>query len=93
MVNSAAFIEEQYGHLIDSVLVKEDLPSACNQLKAILEKLSTDSFWVPISWVRVQSTMLCQAKEEDLPVCWYAVNRKDYQKGKKCPVEQPASLG
>ncbi|XP_078234094.1 MAGUK p55 subfamily member 3 isoform X1 [Pogona vitticeps] len=53
MVNSAAFIEEQYGHLIDSVLVKEDLPSACNQLKAILEKLSTDSFWVPISWVRV----------------------------------------
>ncbi|KAJ7313719.1 hypothetical protein JRQ81_005356 [Phrynocephalus forsythii] len=53
MVDSAAFIEEQYGHLIDTVLVKEDLPSACNQLKAILEKLSTDSFWVPVSWVRV----------------------------------------
>ncbi|XP_044300560.1 MAGUK p55 subfamily member 3 [Varanus komodoensis] len=52
MVNSAAFIEEQYGHLIDTVLVKEDLHSACSQLKTILEKLSTDSFWVPVSWVR-----------------------------------------
>ncbi|XP_066483675.1 MAGUK p55 subfamily member 3 [Tiliqua scincoides] len=52
MVNSAAFIEEQYGHLIDTVLVKEDLHSACNQLRTILEKLSTDSFWVPVSWVR-----------------------------------------
>ncbi|XP_053121136.1 MAGUK p55 subfamily member 3 [Hemicordylus capensis] len=52
MVNSAAFIEDQYGHLIDTVLVKEDLHSACNQLKAILEKLNTDSFWVPVSWVR-----------------------------------------
>ncbi|KAF7239771.1 MAGUK p55 subfamily member 3, partial [Varanus komodoensis] len=49
MVNSAAFIEEQYGHLIDTVLVKEDLHSACSQLKTILEKLSTDSFWVPVS--------------------------------------------
>ncbi|KAH0626724.1 hypothetical protein JD844_001857 [Phrynosoma platyrhinos] len=52
MVNSAVFIEEQYGHLIDTVLVKEDLHSACTQLKTILEKLSTDSFWVPVSWVR-----------------------------------------
>ncbi|XP_015278664.1 PREDICTED: MAGUK p55 subfamily member 3 [Gekko japonicus] len=52
MANSAAFIEEQYGHLIDTVLVKEDLHSACSQLKAILEKLNTDSFWVPVSWVR-----------------------------------------
>uniref|UniRef100_A0A670J6X2 MAGUK p55 scaffold protein 3 n=1 Tax=Podarcis muralis TaxID=64176 RepID=A0A670J6X2_PODMU len=53
MLSSAAFIEEQYGHLIDTVLVKEDLQSACSQLKTILEKLNTDSFWVPVSWVRL----------------------------------------
>lgn len=53
MVNSAAFIEEQYGHLIDTVLVKEDLQSACSQLKTILEKLNTDCFWVPVSWVKL----------------------------------------
>ncbi|XP_003222720.2 MAGUK p55 subfamily member 3 [Anolis carolinensis] len=52
MVNSAAFIEEEYGHLIDTILVKEDLHSACTQLKSILEKLTTESFWVPVSWVR-----------------------------------------
>ncbi|NXA55478.1 MPP3 protein, partial [Nothocercus julius] len=52
IINSAAFIEEQYGHLIDTILVKEDLQSACNQLKIVIEKLSKDSFWVPISWVR-----------------------------------------
>ncbi|XP_075379478.1 MAGUK p55 subfamily member 3 isoform X5 [Mycteria americana] len=52
IINSAAFIEEQYGHLIDAVLVKEDLQSACNQLKTVLEKLNKDSFWVPVKWVR-----------------------------------------
>ncbi|XP_050768053.1 MAGUK p55 subfamily member 3 isoform X3 [Gymnogyps californianus] len=52
IINSAAFIEEQYGHLIDTVLVKEDLQSACNQLKIVLEKLNKDSFWVPVNWVR-----------------------------------------
>lgn len=52
IINSAAFIEEQYGHLIDAVLVKEDLQSACNQLKMELEKLNKDSFWVPVNWVR-----------------------------------------
>ncbi|KFQ61020.1 MAGUK p55 subfamily member 3, partial [Pelecanus crispus] len=52
IINSAAYIEDQYGHLIDTVLVKEDLQSACNQLKTVLEKLNKDSFWVPVSWVR-----------------------------------------
>ncbi|KQK79083.1 MAGUK p55 subfamily member 3 [Amazona aestiva] len=52
IINSAAFIEEQYGHLIDTILVKEDLQSACNQLKTVLEKLNKDSFWVPVNWVR-----------------------------------------
>ncbi|KAF2985360.1 hypothetical protein EK904_009045, partial [Melospiza melodia maxima] len=49
ILNSAAFIEEQYGHLIDTVLVKEDLQSACNELKTVLDKLNKDSFWVPVS--------------------------------------------
>lgn len=52
ILNSAAFIEEQYGHLIDTVLVKEDLQSAYNELKTVLDKLNKDSFWVPVSWVR-----------------------------------------
>ncbi|XP_068023094.1 MAGUK p55 subfamily member 3 isoform X4 [Melanerpes formicivorus] len=52
IIHSAAFIEEQYGHLIDTVLVKEDLQSACNQLKSVLEKLNKDAFWVPVNWVR-----------------------------------------
>ncbi|XP_031412923.1 MAGUK p55 subfamily member 3 isoform X5 [Meleagris gallopavo] len=52
IINSAAFIEEHYGHLIDATLVKEDLQSACNQLKTVLDKLNKDSFWVPVSWVR-----------------------------------------
>ncbi|XP_067397530.1 MAGUK p55 subfamily member 3 [Emydura macquarii macquarii] len=52
IINSAAFIEEWYGHLIDTVLLKEDLQSAYNQLKTLLEKLKEDSFWVPVSWVR-----------------------------------------
>ncbi|XP_070339420.1 MAGUK p55 subfamily member 3 isoform X2 [Equus asinus] len=52
MVASAAFIEQHYGHLVDAVLVKEDLQSAHSQLRVLLEKLSQDSHWVPISWVR-----------------------------------------
>uniref|UniRef100_A0A452QSN0 MAGUK p55 scaffold protein 3 n=1 Tax=Ursus americanus TaxID=9643 RepID=A0A452QSN0_URSAM len=52
MAASAAFIDQHYGHLVDSVLVKEDLQSAHSQLRVLLEKLSKDTHWVPISWVR-----------------------------------------
>ncbi|XP_006832778.1 PREDICTED: MAGUK p55 subfamily member 3 [Chrysochloris asiatica] len=52
MAASAAFIDQHYGHLVDAVLVKEDLQSAYGQLKVILEKLSKDTHWVPVSWVR-----------------------------------------
>ncbi|XP_043530982.1 MAGUK p55 subfamily member 3 isoform X2 [Chiloscyllium plagiosum] len=52
MVQSAAYIEEQYGHLIDKVLVKGDLQTACSELKTILESIERDTFWVPASWVR-----------------------------------------
>ncbi|XP_019607799.1 MAGUK p55 subfamily member 3 isoform X3 [Rhinolophus sinicus] len=52
MATSAAFIDQHYGHLVDAVLVKEDLQSAHSQLSGLLEKLSKDTHWVPISWVR-----------------------------------------
>lgn len=52
MVASATFIEQQYGHLVDAVLVKDDLQGAHSQLRALLERLSKDTYWVPVSWVR-----------------------------------------
>lgn len=52
MAASAALIDQHYGHLVDSVLVKEDLQSAHSQLRALLEKLTKDTHWVPVSWVR-----------------------------------------
>lgn len=52
MSASAAFIDQHYGHLVDAVLVREDLQGTCSQLRALLENLSKDAHWVPISWVR-----------------------------------------
>ncbi|XP_022528659.2 MAGUK p55 subfamily member 3 isoform X3 [Astyanax mexicanus] len=52
MRQSAQQIEQQYGHLVDRVLIKEDSASACSELRSILERLEREAFWVPISWVR-----------------------------------------
>ncbi|XP_036409069.1 MAGUK p55 subfamily member 3-like isoform X2 [Megalops cyprinoides] len=52
MRQSALQIDQQYGHLVDQILVKEDTASACTELRNILERLERESFWVPISWVR-----------------------------------------
>ncbi|KAL3986732.1 U6 snRNA-associated Sm-like protein LSm5 [Sarotherodon galilaeus] len=52
MRQSAIQIDQQYGHLVDRVLIKEDSASACTELRGILERLERESFWVPISWVR-----------------------------------------
>lgn len=52
MRQSAIQIDQQYGHLVDRVLIKEDSASACVELRGILERLERESFWVPISWVR-----------------------------------------
>ncbi|XP_005468979.1 MAGUK p55 subfamily member 3 isoform X3 [Oreochromis niloticus] len=52
MRQSAIQIDQQYGHLVDRVLIKEDSASACAELRGILERLERESFWVPISWVR-----------------------------------------
>ncbi|XP_014850162.1 PREDICTED: MAGUK p55 subfamily member 3-like isoform X3 [Poecilia mexicana] len=52
MRQSAVQINQQYGHLVDRVLIKEDSASACAELRGILERLERDSFWVPLSWMR-----------------------------------------
>uniref|UniRef100_UPI0037E858EC MAGUK p55 subfamily member 3 n=1 Tax=Semicossyphus pulcher TaxID=241346 RepID=UPI0037E858EC len=52
MRQSAIQIDQQYGHLVDRVLIKEDSASACAELRGILERLERESFWVPVCWVR-----------------------------------------
>ncbi|CAM4355541.1 unnamed protein product [Leuciscus chuanchicus] len=49
---SAQQIDQQYGHLVDRVLIKEDTTSACAELRSILERLERETFWVPMSWVK-----------------------------------------
>lgn len=52
MRQSAQQIEQEYGHLVDRVLIKEDTASACAELRIILERLEREAFWLPVSWVR-----------------------------------------
>ncbi|XP_047214463.1 MAGUK p55 subfamily member 3-like isoform X7 [Girardinichthys multiradiatus] len=52
MRQSAFQIDQQYGHLVDRVLIKEDSAGACAELRGILERLERDSFWVPLIWVQ-----------------------------------------
>uniref|UniRef100_A0A673JXI6 MAGUK p55 subfamily member 3-like n=1 Tax=Sinocyclocheilus rhinocerous TaxID=307959 RepID=A0A673JXI6_9TELE len=49
---SAQQIDQQYGHQVDRVLIKEDTASACAELRSILERLERETFWVPVSWVK-----------------------------------------
>ncbi|KAG9337611.1 hypothetical protein JZ751_028473 [Albula glossodonta] len=49
---SAQLIDQQYGHLVDHVLMKDDAASACAELQCILDRLQREVFWVPVSWVR-----------------------------------------
>ncbi|KAL7869072.1 hypothetical protein AOLI_G00130600 [Acnodon oligacanthus] len=52
MHHSAEQMEQQYGHLMDRIMVKEDAVSACVDLRNILERLEREPQWVPVSWVR-----------------------------------------
>ncbi|XP_033827534.1 MAGUK p55 subfamily member 3 [Periophthalmus magnuspinnatus] len=52
MRQSAAHIEQQYGHMVDRVLIKEDSASACTDLRGVLEQLEREAFWVPLNWAR-----------------------------------------
>ncbi|XP_049600051.1 MAGUK p55 subfamily member 3 isoform X4 [Syngnathus scovelli] len=52
MRQSALQMDQQYGHLVDRLLIKEDSASACAELQSILERLERECFWVPLSWLR-----------------------------------------
>ncbi|XP_051530690.1 MAGUK p55 subfamily member 3-like isoform X2 [Myxocyprinus asiaticus] len=52
MRQSAEQMDQQYGHQVDRVLIKEDSASACAELRNILERLEREPQWVPVSWVR-----------------------------------------
>ncbi|KAK2829631.1 hypothetical protein Q7C36_017621 [Tachysurus vachellii] len=52
MRQSVQQIEQEYGHLVDHLLIKEDTASACSELRVLLERLERETFWVPVSWVR-----------------------------------------
>lgn len=52
MAASAAFVDQHYGHLVDAVLLREDLQAACSQLRGLVEALRKDAHWVPVGWVR-----------------------------------------
>ncbi|XP_029444498.1 MAGUK p55 subfamily member 7 isoform X2 [Rhinatrema bivittatum] len=50
MVKSAQMMESHYNHLFDKIIVNDDLAAAYNELKTSLDKLETDTYWVPVSW-------------------------------------------
>ncbi|KAL2101220.1 hypothetical protein ACEWY4_002981 [Coilia grayii] len=52
MRQSALQIDQQYGHMVDHILIKEDSASACSELRGVLERLERETFWVPLSWVK-----------------------------------------
>uniref|UniRef100_V9KJS0 Membrane protein, palmitoylated 3 (MAGUK p55 subfamily member 3) n=1 Tax=Callorhinchus milii TaxID=7868 RepID=V9KJS0_CALMI len=52
MIQMAEDIEHRYGHLIDRILVKGELQTACNELKHTLDNIEKETLWVPVSWVR-----------------------------------------
>ncbi|XP_068942476.1 MAGUK p55 subfamily member 7 isoform X2 [Petaurus breviceps papuanus] len=51
MIKSAQIMESQYGHLFDKIIVNDDLTVAYNELKTTFDKLETDTYWVPVSWL------------------------------------------
>uniref|UniRef100_A0A8C8VJX7 MAGUK p55 subfamily member 7 n=1 Tax=Pelusios castaneus TaxID=367368 RepID=A0A8C8VJX7_9SAUR len=51
MINSAQMMENQYSHLFDKVIVNDDLTAAYNELKITFDKLETETYWVPVSWL------------------------------------------
>ncbi|XP_043922608.1 MAGUK p55 subfamily member 7 isoform X2 [Protopterus annectens] len=51
MIRMAQVTESQYSHLFDKVIVNDDLSSAYSELKKVLDRLETEAFWVPVSWL------------------------------------------
>ncbi|XP_036133017.1 MAGUK p55 subfamily member 7 [Molossus molossus] len=51
MIKSAQIMESQYGHLFDKIIVNDDLNMAFKELKTTFDKLETETYWVPVSWL------------------------------------------
>ncbi|XP_069815109.1 MAGUK p55 subfamily member 7 isoform X2 [Dendropsophus ebraccatus] len=51
MIRSAQIMEAQYGHYFDKIIINDDLNTAYNELKSTLDRLETDTLWVPVSWL------------------------------------------
>ncbi|XP_018124566.1 MAGUK p55 subfamily member 7 isoform X2 [Xenopus laevis] len=51
MIQSAETMEAQYDHLFDKTIVNDDLSTASNELRSTLDRLETEGFWVPVSWL------------------------------------------
>nr|CAD7403264.1 unnamed protein product [Timema cristinae] len=52
MIHSSKRIEFLYSHLFDEVIVNADLSSAFEQLVRAVNRVETESLWVPASWVQ-----------------------------------------
>ncbi|KAM8877835.1 MAGUK p55 subfamily member 3-like [Synchiropus picturatus] len=52
MKQSAERIDQNFGHWVDYVLVKEDAASAIAELQSVLGQVQVEPQWVPVSWVR-----------------------------------------
>ncbi|CAH2282208.1 MAGUK p55 subfamily member 7 [Pelobates cultripes] len=51
MIRSAQLMEVQYDHLFDKVIINDDLTTAYNELKLTLDRLESESCWVPVNWL------------------------------------------
>ncbi|OCT75568.1 hypothetical protein XELAEV_18030749mg, partial [Xenopus laevis] len=51
MIQSAEAMEVQYDHFFDKTIVNDDLSTAYNELRSTLDRLETEGFWVPVSWL------------------------------------------
>lgn len=50
MIASAHAMETQYGHLVELVVVNDDLALAFTQLRDALERLQKEPQWIPAVW-------------------------------------------
>lgn len=50
-LDESASIEKQYKHYFDMGMVNDNMNETYNRLRKIIETLSTEPQWVPVSWV------------------------------------------
>lgn len=52
MIASAHAMESQYGHLVEEVIVNDDLALAFTELKNALRKIEKEPQWIPVAWAQ-----------------------------------------